>query len=167
MNDPKEKHCCKSIQVITESKEWRNFVKNFALRRKLSKTLLLYPSAKTIIGGTSELPMWLTEGFVVTFFLEGGGDTVHTCYSRVEGTFMCGTYSCVEGTFMCGSYSHVEGTFTCGTYMWIEHSPVGVTHKCGKSHQRNSSLFDILILRQLAYLRSQWLWTSSDVYPRF
>ena len=37
----------------------------------------LFPVDPHVIGGSLELPMWLTDGFLVTF-LEGGGDCVHT-----------------------------------------------------------------------------------------
>ena len=39
-------------------------------RIKLSK---LIKAMKFMVGGSSELPMWLTDGFLVTFFLKGGG----------------------------------------------------------------------------------------------
>ena len=39
--------------------------------------------------------MWLTDGFLVTV-LEGGGDSAHTRYSHVEGTFTCESYSHVR-----------------------------------------------------------------------
>ena len=64
------------------------------------------PLCWALFGGSSELPMWLTDGFMVTF-LEGEGDSLRTRYSHVEVTFMYGSYSRVEGTFTCGSYSHI------------------------------------------------------------
>ena len=58
--------------------------------------------------------------YTVINMQDGGGDSAHTRYSRVEGTFTCGSYSPVDGTFTCVSYSCVEGTFTCGSYSRVE-----------------------------------------------
>ena len=86
-----------------------------------------------------------------SLFLEGGGDSVYTHYSHVEGTFMCESYSCVEGTFMCGSYSHVEGTLTCGSYSHVEgafmcrsYSHVEGTFTC-ESYSRVEGTFTLLM----------------------
>ena len=56
-----------------------------------------------LIYGSSELSLWLTDGFLVTF-LEGGGGEHHMWrgHSHVGVTHVWRS-----GTFTCGSYSHV------------------------------------------------------------
>ena len=56
---------------------------------------------KKLIGGSLELPMWLTDGFLVTFFGRWWGAVrIHVSHVQlpytvinvwVEGAFMCGT----------------------------------------------------------------------------
>ena len=41
-----------------------------------------------MIGGSSELPMWLTDGFWGDFFLEGGGGAV-CIHVRSRAVHMC------------------------------------------------------------------------------
>ena len=104
--------------------------------------------------------MWLTDGFLVTFFgkwwgavhihvshvqlpytvhrtrwthVWWWGQYTHTCVptATVQGVLYT-VNSCVEGAFTCGSYSHVEGPFTCGSYSCVErHSRVEGTFTCG------------------------------------
>ena len=75
--------------------------------------------------------MWLTDGFLVTFFLEGVEFTyVWRGHSCVRVTHMWRGHSCVAVTHMWKGHSHVRVT-----HVWRGHSHVAVTHMCGTSHQ--------------------------------
>ena len=117
---------------------------------------------QAVIGGSSGLYMWLTEGFSVTF-LEGGGDSALTHDSLVEGTFTYGNYSYVGLTHMWRGHSHVGLLLMCGRdiqvwellicggdiHMWELLTCGGDIHAmdllmCGTSHQ--SEILHFLIL---------------------
>ena len=71
-----------------------------------------------MFSGSSELPMWLTDGFLVTFLEGGWGQCAYTL-------LMCGGDIHMWELLMCGGDIHVWDLLTCG----------GEIHMCGTSHQ--------------------------------
>ena len=59
------------------------------VRKRKRKRTLIFVAYILIIGGSLELPMWLTDGFLVTFFWKVVGSCAHTRESRtatIHGT---------------------------------------------------------------------------------
>ena len=92
-----------------------------------------------MIGGSSELLMWLTDGVFGHYLWQLEGSSAHTREFRCGrtftrgGTFTCrgdihvcqmltyrGCFTCRGEIHMWRGHSHVEGTFTCGgdIHMW-------------------------------------------------
>ena len=71
-----------------------------------------------IFGGSSELLMWLTDGFSVTLFGRWRGAVrIHVSHIQLPCTvLMCGVvgHSHVGVTHVCKGNSHVEKTLTLG-----------------------------------------------------
>ena len=81
-----------------------------------------------LIGGSSELPMRLMDGFLVTFLEVEGTACIHITHmwrghSHVAVTDLCRGHSCVGVTHVWRGHSSVGVT-----HMWRGHSRVGVIH---------------------------------------
>ena len=110
-----------------------------------------------IIGGSSELPMWLTDGFLVTFFGRWRGAVcLHMshiqlpCMLRVGVTHVWKGHSHVGVTHVWKGHSHVGVTHVWKghshirvTQVWKKYSHVGVTHMWkGHSHVGGIHMWD-------------------------
>ena len=85
----------------------------------------LYLSSFCFVGGLLELPMWLTDGFLVTFFERWRGQctcTLLTCGGNIHvwELLTCGGNIHVWDLLMCGGDIHMWDLLTCGgdIHMW-------------------------------------------------